>query len=233
MFILDIKDRRPLHVKLYNQIKNQILSGKLLPYTKLPSIRHLSQELSVSRNTVEYAYEQLCTEGFIHSKPRSGYYISSLDQECIPLPASNAAAYCKKQAFEAEKTYSFDFHPAFLSPDSFPNQVWRKLLAECLQENTEQFTLYSNPLGEFELRCEIQQYLERFRGVSCAPEQIVVCCGLQDSTSIIAQILKAEHSALAVEDPGHWIPRSVFQNNSFAVNPIPVNSDGITCPNGN
>lgn len=225
MFILDGKERRPLHVKLYNQVKNQILSGKLPPNTKLPSVRHLAAELSISRNTVEYAYEQLCTEGFIYSKPQSGYYISLLDQE-FTTPSPNTVTF-REPALKDEKPYSFDFHPAALSPDSFPSKVWRKLLTDCLQENADQFSLYSNPQGELELRCEIQQYLERFRGVSCDAEQIVVCCGLQDSLSIIAQILRGNHSALAVEDPGHWIARSVFQNYSFSLSPIPVNSDGI------
>jgi GntR family transcriptional regulator/MocR family aminotransferase len=226
MFILDSTDRRPIHVKLYNQIKNQILTGQLMPYTKLPSVRHLSAELSISRNTVEYAYEQLRTEGFIHSKPQSGYYISLLDQEFIPR-------HCRKMdtltehSFEKEQTCLFDFHPADLSPDSFPGKVWRKLLTACLQSNPGQFALYGNPQGEMELRCEIRRYLQRFRGVDCEPEQIVICCGLQDSLSIIAQIIQGSHSALAMEEPGHWIPRSVFQNHSFSLNPIPVNATGI------
>jgi len=226
MFILDSNDRRPLHVRLYNQIKDQILSGKLIPSAKLPSVRHLSQELSVSRNTVDYAYEQLRTEGFIHSKPQSGYYVSSLEQEFTPRPVHNTIPPVG-QTFEDEKPYLFDFHPACLSPDSFPSKVWRKLLTECLQESPEQFTLYSNPQGEFELRSEIQRYLERFRGVACDPEQIVISCGLQDSISIIAQILRIDHSVLAVEDPGHWIPKTVFHNNSFSISHVPVNSDGI------
>lgn len=226
MFLLDNRDPRPLHVKLYHQIKNQILSGKLLPHTKLPSVRHLAAELSVSRNTVEYAYEQLCTEGFIYSKPQSGYYISLLDQEFIPRPRPNPENP-NEPALEAEEIYSFDFHPAGLAQDSFPIKVWRKLLTDCLQENPEQFTLYGNPQGERELRYQIQRYLELFRGVSCDPEQIVISSGLQDSLSMIAPILYADHSNLAIEDPGHWIPRSVFQNYSFLLNPVSVHSDGI------
>lgn len=226
MFILDSKDRGPLHVKLYNHIKNQILSGKLAPQTKLPSIRHLAAQLSISRNTVEYAYEQLCTEGFIHSKPRSGYYISLLDQEFIPY-SSHHRVSLSEQAVKDENPYFLDFHPAGLAPDSFPGKLWSKLLTDCLQEDPAQFTLYGNPQGEYELRCEIQRYLERFRGVSCDPEQIVVCCGLQNSLSIIAEILSDNYSTLAVEDPGHWIPRSVFQKYAFSLSPIPVNSEGI------
>lgn len=223
---MDSKDRRPLHVKLYNQIKNQIVSGKLTPYTKLPSIKQLSAELAISRNTVEHAYEQLSIEGFIYSKPRSGFYISSLDPEFLPRSFRNEGNPIE-QASEEGNTCVFDFHPANLSPDSFPSKIWRKLLAECLQENPEQFTIYSNPQGESELRHEIQRYLERFRGVYCHPQQIVICCGLQDSLAVIAQLLRGDHSSLAVEDPGHWIPRSIFHNNSFSLSSIPVNSNGI------
>lgn len=226
MFILDRNSPRSLQVKLYDEIKNQILSGKLAPDTRLPSIRHLSADLSISCNTVEYAYEQLCTEGFIYSRPRSGYYVSLLDQEFIPR-SSRKDVNQLAQALEYGTKALFDFHPAALSPDSFPSKVWRKLINNCLQENTERFTLYGNPQGEIELRHEIQQYLERFRGVSCGSEQIVVCCGLQDSLSSIAQMLRTSHSTLAVEEPGHWLPRSVFRNYSFSLDAIPVNSDGI------
>lgn len=226
MLMFNNNDRRPLHVRLYDDIKNQILTRKLPPHSKIPSVRQLSSELSISRNTIEYAYEQLSTEGFIYSKPKSGYYVSLLSQEFIPCPTQDPLI--NKQPFEGEKPYSFDFHPAALAPDSFPSKVWRKLLNECLQKDAELLTSYSNPQGEIELRCMIQQYLERFRGVSCSPEQIVICCGLQDNLSVIAQILRGTHSSLAIEDPGHWIPKSVFQNNSYFINPIPVNSDGIS-----
>lgn len=226
MFILDSKDPRPLHIKLYNQIKDQILSGKLASDEKLPSVRQLSVELAISRNTVEYAYEQLCTEGFIYSKSRSGYYVSLLEKEFIPQ-VSQTLFTTIQQSVEDKGAYSLDFHPAGLSVDSFPNKIWRMLMAESLKEHPEHFTSYTAPQGELELRCEIQQYLERFRGVSCHPEQIVIGCGLQDSLAVVAQLLRREHSVIAVEDPGHWIPRSVFQNYSYSINPVPVDSSGI------
>lgn len=227
MFLIDRSGGQPLHVKLYTEIKNQIYSGKLAPNTRLPSIRHLSADLSISRNTVEYAYEQLRMEGFIHSKPQSGYYVSLLEQEFKTCP-SPITVKPIGQALGTEKAYLFDFHPAFVSTDSFPSKLWCKLLTECIQESVEhQNSPYGIPQGDYELRCEIQRYLERFRGVSCVPEQIIICCGLQDSLSIAAQLLRAEHSVLAVENPGHWIPTSVFQGWSFSINPITVNSDGI------
>jgi GntR family transcriptional regulator/MocR family aminotransferase len=226
MFILDNKGRQSLHVTIYNQIKSQIVSGKLPGNTKLPSIRNLSAELSVSHSTVEYAYQQLFAEGYIHSKARSGYYVSLLEPE-FSLPSLHHTGTPTKHALESEKSILFDFHPACLSPESFPVNIWRKLYTDCLKEDPKQLSLYSDQQGLLELRFEIQRYLARSRGVSCEPEQILICSGLQDSLSILAPILKENHSSLAMEEPGYFIPKAVFKNHNFSLSPIPVNSDGI------
>jgi GntR family transcriptional regulator/MocR family aminotransferase len=225
MIILHSKGRQPLHDKIYNQIKNKILSGELPPATKLLSIKNLAIELSVSRNTVEYAYQQLFAEGYIHSKPRSGYYVSFIDPEFLPSHCQTGTP--PGQVFKDEKSYSFDFHPASISPESFPVNLWRKLYIDSLKEDPKQLTSYSNQQGNTALRYELQRYLARSRGVSCSPEQIVLCSGLQDSLSILAPILRENHSQFAIEDPGHFIPKSVFRNHSFSISPVPLNSDGL------
>ena len=230
MFLSRSKDHPPLHIQLYNKIKHQIVSGNLPAHNKLSSVRLLSIELSISRNTVEYAYEQLCTEGFIYSKPRSGYFVSSLDPEFILAPKKKVTPFVENISEDNEE-FTYDFHPAGISNDSFPVNIWRKLLSEILLANPTQFSIYGNNQGEPGLRHEIQRYLERFRGVSCDATQIVICCGLQDALSIIAQILRENHSVVAVEEPGHWLPRSIFHNCAYVVNHIPVNPDGIDLGN--
>lgn len=225
MIILNNKGRQPLHDKIYNQIKNKILSGELPPAAKLLSIKNLAIELSVSRNTVEYAYQQLFAEGYIHSKPRSGYYVSAIDPEFLPSHYQTGTP--SEQTFKDGKSYSFDFHPASISPESFPVNLWRKLYIDSLKEDPKQLASYSNQQGDITLRYELQRYLARSRGVSCSLEQIVLCSGLQDSLSILAPILREDHSQFAIEDPGHFIPKSVFRNHSFSISPVPLNSDGL------
>lgn len=226
MLIVDKVERKPLHIQIYEQLKKQILSGKLLPQTKLPSIRELSIELSVSRNTIEYAYQQLYTEGFIYSKPKSGYFVAILDSDFIAHP-TNFKLPAIEQVVEGEVTYQYDFHPASLAPDSFPSKIWRSLYIDCLKEQSIQLNVYSNRQGEHSLRREIQLYLERSRGVVCDPAQIVICSGLQDSLTRITQLLRKEHKTLAVEEPGYWIPRSVFSNNGFALRTVSVHENGL------
>ncbi len=70
--------KAPLYEKIYESIKNEIVSGKLLRGEKLPSTRRLAQGLSVSRSTVDLAYEQLRAEGYIKAEPCRGFFVCDI-----------------------------------------------------------------------------------------------------------------------------------------------------------
>ena len=70
---LDIKSKIPLYEQIYRYIKSEIRQEKIASGEKLPSTRALSGFLEVSRSTVELAYEQLLSEGYIEAKPCRGY----------------------------------------------------------------------------------------------------------------------------------------------------------------
>ncbi|MCX5882913.1 MAG: PLP-dependent aminotransferase family protein [Deltaproteobacteria bacterium] len=226
MFILDNNDQNPLYKQLYHQIREHVLSGKLPADFKLPSVRTLADELSTSRNTVENAYQELYAEGYIYSKPRSGYFVSALDQDAAPLSLPQKPRNCNRLPVPPQRC-NYDFHPARLDPESFPAPLWRKLFMETLRESSRQLVRYGDPQGEWGLRCFIQQYLERSRGVVCDPEQIVVCSGLQHSLDIISHLVKGSHPVVAVENPGYHLPRAVFRNHGFEIIPIPVGPSGL------
>lgn len=226
MFILNSNGIDPLYKQLYQQIRKSVLSGKLPAHAKLPSVRDLAAELSTSRNTVESAYQELFAEGYIYSKPRSGYFVSALDGEVAPLSLAPKPLK-QSRPIKPSASYPFDFHPARLDPASFPSALWRSCFLECLRGSSRELTQYGDPQGDWGLRCSIQQYLERSRGVSCEPEQIMICAGLQQSLDIVAQLLKRSHASVAVENPGYHLPRAVFRNHSYDVVPVAVTSSGL------
>jgi GntR family transcriptional regulator / MocR family aminotransferase len=226
MFILNNNDPIPLYKQLYNQIREHILSGKLPADSKLSSVRDMAVELSASRNTVEGAYQELYAEGYIYSKPRSGYFVASLDQDTSPLSLSSKLS--KHDHLPGPpSSFDYDFHPARLDPESFPAALWRKCFIESLRQNIQQLVQYGDSQGDWGLRCSIQSYLERSRGVFCDPEQIIICAGLQNSLDIVAQTLKESHSVVAVENPGYLLPRTVFQSHSYTIFPVPVGPSGL------
>lgn len=226
MLILKNNDTVPLYKQLYNQIREQVLSGQLSADAKLPSVRVLANELSISRNTVDGAYQELSAEGYIYSRPNSGYYVSAHCHDSIPFPP-NLAPYKQKYPQELPSGYKYDFHPARIDTESFPAVLWRKCFNSVLLEKPHALSAYSAAQGEQELRCNIQSYLESSRGVLCQPEQIVICAGLQQGLDIVAHLLKNNHTSVAVENPGYHLPRSVFKNHAYDIVPVPVGLNGI------
>ena len=80
--VLDIDSKIPLYQQLYLSLKKAIEAGHLAKGMKLPSIRKLSEDLGLSRTTIESAYQQLCVEGYIRSSPQRGYFIQT-EKRCV------------------------------------------------------------------------------------------------------------------------------------------------------
>ncbi|PLX80566.1 MAG: PLP-dependent aminotransferase family protein [Desulfuromonas sp.] len=225
MFILNNTDSTPLYQQLFLQIREKVLSGKFPAHFKLPSIRDLSGELEISRNTVDGAFQELCAEGYIYSKSRSGYFVSDLE---LDLATSTTTPYPKQDLHpKLAERYRFDFHPARLDPEVFPAALWKKCFTDCFRSEPGAFSEYSDPQGEWGLRCNVQFYLERSRGVRCSPDQIIINSGSQQNLEIVAQLIRETHNSVAVENPGYHLPRDVFRNLGFRINPIDIGSSSL------
>lgn len=73
----------PLYQQLYQYFKENMHQGRIRKGMKLPSKRLLASQLSISHTTVERAYEQLTAEGYIVSKPRSGWFADYNDADFV------------------------------------------------------------------------------------------------------------------------------------------------------
>lgn len=73
------RNKKSLYEYLYTCIKDDIISGKLTPDTKLPSKRDFAKNHGISVVTVENAYGQLLAEGYIYSLPKKGFYVSEIN----------------------------------------------------------------------------------------------------------------------------------------------------------
>ena len=76
MLTYDLSQRGELSLYdyLYRCIKQDILAGHIRAGERLPSKRQLAAHLKISVITVEGAYAQLLTEGYIRSQEKSGYF---------------------------------------------------------------------------------------------------------------------------------------------------------------
>lgn len=76
MFQLDFRDKRPLYEQIKVNIKELIISGILKPNERIPSVRELAQTLTINPNTIQKAYKDLETEGFIYSVRAKGSFVA-------------------------------------------------------------------------------------------------------------------------------------------------------------
>lgn len=214
--------KRPYYLQLYDYLKESILSGEINQGEKLPSLRSLSKELKLSITTVELAYNQLAVEGYIYSRPKSGYYAGDI--------FTSKTAPAKGHQYSYPVDCAFDTAPPdfFYDPHCFDFNKWKKCTNKVLTEYTPLLFFESDPQGETALRQEIAKYLYQSRGVICQPDQIVIGAGTQQITnhlSVILRKLGIDH--VAVEEPGYIPVKRIFKDRGFALTPVQVNSDGI------
>src|SRR5699024_5938982 len=168
---LDPASQVPLYEQLYRSIAREISAGALPAGARMPGRRSLAEALSVSVNTVDGAYQMLAAEGYLASRPRSGFYV----QEYPARPASpgqDAPPPALPAAPPAEDPpVRYDLSTSGVDTRLFPARTWARLQKELLYTSPG-LLARGDPRGEMELRQALAGYLEEYRGVRCAPEQI-------------------------------------------------------------
>lgn len=81
---IELDRRHGLSLQLYQALRVRILDGRLSSGTRLPASRDLAQSLSISRNSVMRAYDQLYAEGFTDGRIGDGTYVALLADQPLP-----------------------------------------------------------------------------------------------------------------------------------------------------
>lgn len=198
----------PLYEHLYKCIKNDIMNGTLPARTKLPSKRSFASNLGVSAITVENAYAQLLSEGYIYSRPKKGYYVSTFSRSLLPPRAMPETAVALP---EARPVFFADFSSNQTRPDNFPFSVWAKLMRETMQERNNELMTKPPCGGIFELREAIASHLKQFRDMQVQPEQIFVGAGTEYLYGLLVQLLGFD-KVYAIENPGYEKIAQIYES---------------------
>ncbi|WP_060826741.1 PLP-dependent aminotransferase family protein [Sulfurospirillum cavolei] len=217
----DLNQNKPLYIQLYDAIKHDIVTHQLEKGTKLSSVRKMAVQYAISKNSVSLAYQQLYSEGYIESVPKSGYFVADIVHELTPTARSSPM-----QETPSEPSIRYDFFPARLSPDTFPLKLWQRLFIKAMKTPLD-FGAYTNRQGEEGLRSEIARYLMHSRGVLCDASQIILCAGSSDAMRQIATLFQTHFHEIAVEHPGYPAAGTIFKQYGYAIAPIEVNASGL------
>ena len=200
-----LKDTKEhLYLQISNYIKNEIREGSLPAGQKLPSTRALAEHLQVARSTVDFAYGQLLSEGYIESIPYKGHFVCEISGIYQPVET-----VMPDEKAEEKKTFLYDFSPNSIDIRAFPFDTWRRISKSVfLDEEKEIFSL-GDSRGDYRLRKAICGYLHGSRGVVCSPEQIIVGAG-NDYLLMLLQKILGTGKSIAVENPAYMRATRIF-----------------------
>lgn len=206
-------------------ITDLIHRGIIKEEERLPSTRELAKELSVSRNTVNEAYELLITEGYIYSKTRTGYIVRKKlffkhSPQVLSEPDSGQTPYSRR----------YDFSLGLPDVHAFPFQLWNKYLKHAVSQLKNEDYIYSDPQGFLPLRKEIALWLFRSRGIQVHENNIFITSGTTQAINLLLELLKPLRQIFLTENPCYYPVINALQRLSISYRSINTDNHGIFVP---
>lgn len=205
------KQKHPVYLQIYKQLRDDITGGVYEFGDKLPSKRLLADELGVSTVTVEHAYELLCDEGYIEPKERSGYFV----------------IFSPNDGF-AEVSHTVQIVKAHTSPakPTFSISILSKTMRRVLTDYNDVILEKSPNVGCEELRTALKRYLARNRGINVEIDRIVIGSGAEYLYRLIVDLLGRD-KVYAIESPSYQKIEQVYRAAGVKYEKLPLCNDGI------
>lgn len=224
-----------LYEQIYEHIRQEIRAGKLLAGERLPSTRSLAEYLQVARSTVEYAYDQLLSEGYIESRPYRGYFVCPVE-ELLKMEgmadqdagiAEHPAVSFQDRSGEAKQAGAeYDFSPYEIDMSGFPFGVWKRITRNILNDDNSKLFSQGEPQGDYDLRLTISRYLHSSRGVWCMPEQIIVGAGNDYLLMLLEKIL-GRGIKVGMENTTYKRAYRIFRSFGYEIATVETDRNGI------
>ena len=248
--------RMPNHRRVYEAIRRAITEHVLPSGARLPSTRSLAADLSLSRNTILAAFDQLLDEGYVAAKTGSGTYVcykqtdvlfnikgasfkqtenlfnnqnSTLSPQIegnIDLSKRGLAASDSPNRHQSNHEVQ-PFTPTEDDYSRFPIALWRRLLNRQWRALNPALLDSSHDGGYLPLRQAIADYLRVSRAVNLNVDQVLITSGTQQSIDLCARLLTDHNDYAWVENPCYWAARRVLEVNGLHLQPIAVDAEGM------
>ncbi|QHS58403.1 MocR-like pyridoxine biosynthesis transcription factor PdxR [Chitinophaga agri] len=237
-----IQIERSSHIAIYIQIANQLMqaiqSGILLPGTKLPGSRSLSELLKVHRNTITAVYEELYAQGWIEIKPNKGAVVMPRLPKVKGRPAESGG-YPATTGFTFATTAlldnPFDYAPCdYVFNDGVPDirltqidDLSRSYSANMKRKSNWKKMSYYNQEGSRYFKEQLSRYLRLSRGFKISINNLLITRSIEMSLFIISEIILRQGDYVVVGSPSYFAANMIFQKSSNQVLTIPTDDEGL------
>ena len=225
---IDRSNGAPIYRQIVERFQEAIAGGRLPPGAQLPTVRQLADSLGVTRLTVQNAYAELQSGGWVEATVGRGTFVSgqvqvrphwsSAEQEVTPgVVIGDILQMGQAQGMRSMASASPD-------PALFPaGEFWSCLNDQ--QQQTMMLTGYAPAQGDAGLRIELAAFLAE-RGLATAAEQIIVTSGVTQGLTLAAQALAQPGDAVLVEQPTYVGFLHVLRAQGLKPIPVPIDADG-------
>ncbi len=218
----------PLHHRVADALIELLRTGYLRPGDTLPATRTLATELSVSRNAVVAAYDELAAAGFVHAVGGSATSVSAGADL-----AAQAGVACHVSASKAAPGAGpavparprWNLLPGYPDSGLIAPGAWRAAWRAAAQHPVGSGLPFDDPHSE--LREALAVHLRRTRGVVCRPADIILAPGVSAALRALATAANLAGRQVAFEQPGYTQGRRALQAAGVLIRPVPVDDDGL------
>ncbi|KIC09350.1 hypothetical protein RA19_16630 [Leisingera sp. ANG-M1] len=240
---LDREGGTPLYLQLIQQLRRMIQTGAIKPGQKLPSTRWMKEHHGIARSTLVAAFEQLTSEGYLHSRTGAGTFVNPEFQGLHPSSGQAAEPASPPKLSRRGKAAAEGLDPSYFDPlrvrpfianipaiDLFPHKIWGRIENRIRNRLDSAMMAYGQPGGYPPLRAAIADYVLNRRGLKCIQDQVIVTNGSQQSLNLIAALLLDPGDKVLMEDPSSPVVRLSFQAQGGTVVPVHVKETGAAVP---
>lgn len=237
---MSLAGRGDLSARIYRQLHEAVIDGRLRSGERLPPTRELARQLAVSRNTVALAYERLTAEGFLVGRVGAGTFVCANPPAQVAPHAAPAVGAIpvlpvwqqlaeSGAAAVAGNGIELPYNFAVGIPDArrFPMETWRRLVARQLRETPPVAAGYGDPSGDAGLRAAIARHIGLSRSVRVGADDVLVTNGAQHALHLVGRVLVEPGTCVAVEEPGYPPARELFASLGARVVGVEVDDEGI------
>ncbi|MGL4317490.1 MAG: PLP-dependent aminotransferase family protein [Pseudomonas sp.] len=201
-----------LYQRIAQQLAEDIRRGVYQPGERVPSVRKMSSQLSVSHATVLQAYANLEDQGLIRARPQSGFYVHQTAALTVPTPdiarVERPAMVTRSTIISQVLTDSrqdgvFPLGAAVPHVDYLPVRALHQQLAKVTRFHSPQAFSYMFSPGFEPLRRQVAIRM-RDAGVVVDPSEVVITHGCVDAIHMALRVLTKPGDLIATESPTYY-----------------------------
>lgn len=219
-----------LYRELAGDLARQISEGVYVAGERLPGVRGMASERSVSIATVVAAYQALEDDGFVESRPRSGFYVRAR-QALAGLELAGAAEASPPQPVTRQQMTMalikgandpgmVQLGAAVPDPSYLPTVAVERALTRAARQHRARAAGYMMPPGAPELRRQLARRAAE-SGQRLDPDEVVITSGCQEALSLALRAVTRAGDVVAVESPAFYGLLHILEAQGLEVLEIP------------